>query len=104
MLFRSKTEISGSKYTSYALANGDNGVALYPNANSFVSNSHNAYLAVEAAQGAAYYTFNFNGATAIEEIETIAGNKTIYDLTGRKIEAITAPGLYIINGVKTFVE
>ena len=99
-----KTEISSSEYTSYALANGDNGVALYPNANSFVSNSHNAYLAVEAAQGTAYYTFNFNGATAIEEIETVAGEKAIYDLTGRKIEVITAPGLYIINGVKTFVE
>ena len=30
--------------------------------------------------------------------------KTIYDLTGRRVEAITAPGIYIINGKKALVK
>ena len=30
--------------------------------------------------------------------------KGIYDLTGRRIEAITHPGIYIINGKKVFVK
>jgi hypothetical protein len=29
--------------------------------------------------------------------------KAIFDLTGRRVEAITAPGIYIINGVKRVV-
>jgi hypothetical protein len=30
--------------------------------------------------------------------------KAIYDLTGRRVEAITHPGIYIINGKKVFVK
>ena len=41
------------------------------------------------------------GATGIEKtIEQRAKSKDIYDLTGRRIEAITAPGIYIVNGKK----
>ena len=41
------------------------------------------------------------GATGIEKtIEQRAKSKDIYDLTGRRIEAITAPGIYILNGKK----
>ncbi len=45
--------------------------------------------------------------TSIIEIETEASNSTvegIFDLTGRKIEKITKPGIYIINGKKTLVK
>ena len=43
--------------------------------------------------------------TAIEEVKGENGEvKTIYDLTGRKVEAITAPGIYIVNGKKTLVK
>jgi hypothetical protein len=45
--------------------------------------------------------------TSIIEIETEASNGTvegIFDLTGRKIEKITKPGIYIINGKKTLVK
>ncbi len=102
-----KTAIDNATYYYYILAKGDNGVGLYKDEftdNKFVNNSHKAYLAVEAAQGAISYGFNFEGTTGIEGVEAVAGEKAIYDLTGRKIEAITAPGLYIINGVKTLVE
>ena len=30
--------------------------------------------------------------------------KTIYDLTGRRVDAITTPGIYIVNGKKVFVK
>ena len=43
--------------------------------------------------------------TAIEEVKGENEEvKTIYDLTGRKVEAITAPGIYIVNGKKTLVK
>ena len=45
--------------------------------------------------------------TNIVEIETETGNGVIkgtFDLTGRKIEKITKPGIYIINGNKVLVK
>ena len=49
-------------------------------------------------------SFRFDGnTTEIDEVEyeTV---KTIYDLQGRKLDAITAPGIYIVNGVKVLVK
>ena len=46
-----------------------------------------------------------NPETGIGEVKGENGNvKAIYDLTGRKLEKITAPGVYIVNGKKTFVK
>lgn len=43
--------------------------------------------------------------TAIDEVKSENGEvKAIYDLTGRRIDAITAPGIYIVNGKKTLVK
>lgn len=41
------------------------------------------------------------GIDAIGEDSTVEG---IYDLAGRKLEKITAPGLYIVNGKKTLIK
>ncbi len=43
--------------------------------------------------------------TAIDEVKgENVKVKAIYDLTGRRIDAITAPGIYIVNGKKTLVK
>ena len=42
--------------------------------------------------------------TAIELVKGENGEAVIFDLSGRKIEKITAPGFYIINGKKTLVK
>ena len=110
-----KTLISkeaGKSY--YVLANhSENGVGLYnpindENANEFYNAGHKAYMVVEGAAQTVGYSFSFdwNGTTGIENIDAAAEatNAVIYDITGRKINSITVPGIYIINGKKTFVK
>ena len=45
---------------------------------------------------------NMTGIQDIEELKPVA--EGIFDLTGRKIEQVTRPGIYIINGKKTLVK
>ena len=96
------------KTTYYVLANGENGVGLYPDALSegiFRNNANKAYLpvVVESGNAAPSYSFNFdwNGTTGIEGVTAEgAQDGAIYDITGRRVKAITAPGIYIVNGKK----
>ena len=79
------------------------------NGTSWVNNAYKAYLpatALPTGVNAAYYSFRFGeGTTGIDEItEQRAESKDIYDLTGRRVEAITAPGIYIVNGKKVLVK
>ena len=74
----------------------------------WLANAGKAYLPVSAlpasAQGAASFSFRFGeGTTGVENVEVENASNVIYDLTGRKVEAITAPGIYIVNGVKRVV-
>ena len=58
-----------------------------------------------AAQGVANFSFRFGeGTTGIEKVEIRNEKSEIYDLTGRRIEAITAPGIYVVNGKKVLVK
>ena len=74
----------------------------------FLNNAYKAYLPASAvpaaANGAASFSFRFPGTTAIENVEVENTVKVIYDLTGRRVEAITAPGIYIVNGKKVLVK
>ena len=74
----------------------------------WLANAGKAYLPVSAlpasAQGAASFSFRFGeGTTGIENVEVENASNVIYDLTGRRVEEITAPGIYIVNGVKRVV-
>ena len=61
------------------------------------------------------YVFTFNGSSITSGIEEVKGEptvdasqngnaKTIYDLTGRRVETITKPGIYIVGGKKVLVK
>ena len=74
----------------------------------FLNNAYKAYLPVSAlptsAQNAKALKFDF-GTTGVEgvKVET-EGKKVIYDLSGRRVNDMTAPGLYIVNGKKVLVK
>ena len=71
----------------------------------FLNNANKVYLPASVASGAASYSFAFGeGTTGVENVEVEDAVKTIYDLTGRKVEAIKAPGIYIVNGKKVLVK
>ncbi len=73
----------------------------------FKNNANKAYLPMSTASGAAYYSLRFEGegTTGIEQITDNREQSTvIYDLTGRRVEAVTAPGIYIVNGKKVLVK
>lgn len=64
---------------------------------------------------AAFYNDNYTsvlkveeyiaGETAIEAVENAEANDgVIYDLTGRRVQSVVAPGIYIVNGTKKFVK
>ena len=92
---------------AYVLGKVDGVVGLYKAdmaGGVWLNNANKAYLPASVANGAASYSFRFGeGTTAIENVEVENEIKVIYDLTGRKVEAITAPGIYIVNGVKRVV-
>ena len=71
-----------------------------------MNNANKAYLPLPAnVEGAASYSFAFGeNTTGVENVEVEDTVKTIYDLTGRRVEEITAPGIYIVNGKKVLVK
>ena len=96
---------------AYVLSSGANGVGFYgalmnqQNGTAFLNNHHKAYLPMSNASGAASYSFRFPGTTGISEVKGENEEvKAIFDLTGRRVEAITAPGIYIVNGKKVLVK
>ena len=74
----------------------------------FLNNAGKAYLPASALPAAAQASNGFRfgeGTTGIDEVKGENGNvKTIYDLTGRRVEAISAPGIYIVGGKKVLVK
>ncbi len=101
---------------AYVLGVVDGVVGLYKaemKGGVWLNNANKAYLpAVAGSANIASYSFRFGeGTTGIDEItenrvqstDNRGQSTAIYDLTGRRIEAITAPGIYIVNGVKKLV-
>lgn len=79
-----------------------------------VCHANKAYMVLDktTAQNIVSYPFGFNmnGTTDIDEVEIrkdamdIEVVETIFDLQGRKLNEITEPGIYIVNGRKVVVE
>ena len=93
---------------AYVLGYVDGVVGLYKaemNGGVWLNNANKAYLPASVASGAASYSFRFGeGTTAIENVEVENASNVIYDLTGRKVEAITERGVYIVGGKKVLVK
>ena len=72
----------------------------------FKNNANKAYLPKTAGMNAASYSFRFGeGTTGIDQItENREQSTAIFDLTGRRVEAISAPGIYIVGGRKVLVK
>ena len=98
-----ETGLYKTQMRTVALSNASGSVSV------FLNNAYKAYLPASAvpaaANNAASFSFRFGeGTTGISEVKTENGEvKVIYDLTGRRVEAITAPGIYIVGGVKRVV-
>ncbi len=94
---------------AYVLGVVDGEVGLYKAAmtgTSWKNNANKAYLPASAVanKSAEFFGFDWDGTTGISEVKGENGEvKAIYDLTGRKVNEITAPGIYIVNGVKRVV-
>ena len=103
--------------TAYVLANDSElGVGMYKAAlnkdaegnegtTHFLNNAGKAYLVLPTAnETVAFYGLDWDGTTGVENVEIENEVKAIYDLTGRRVEAITASGIYIVNGKKVLVK
>ncbi len=49
------------------------------------------------------YIFDMNVGSSVDAINPAIEKKTIYDLSGRKLNNVAAPGIYIINGEKKVI-
>ena len=98
--------------TAYVLGIYDSKVGLYKASTNgyaegtFLNNAGKAYLPASAVPNktVAFYGFDWDGTTGIEKVEIRNEKSEIYDLTGRRVEAITAPGIYVVNGKKILVK
>ena len=80
-----------------------NGVAGFYKASAGTLAMNKSYIAVAVAQDAV--EIRLPGTTDINEVATEnCEAKAIFDLTGRKVNEITAPGIYIVNGKKVLVK
>ncbi len=115
-LMNGSVEDSYVEGQAYVLADGNNGVGFYKTilnkdgegndgTTHFLNNAGKAYFVLpEAETSAAYYGFDWNGTTGVEKVEIRNENGAIFDLTGRKVNSITAPGIYIVGGKKVLVK
>ena len=98
---------------AYVLSKVDGVVGFYKaemnqlEGTAWLNNATKAYLPASAVlnKSAAFYGFDWEGTTGVDQItDNRVQSTVIYDFTGRRVEAITAPGIYIVNGKKTLVK
>ena len=92
--------------TAYVLSAPAGKVGLYQaelTEGTFLNNANKVYFDAPAAAEIVSYSFGFDwaGTTGIEGVTAEGAQEgAIYDITGRRVKAITAPGIYIVNGKK----
>lgn len=85
--------------------NNDNGGYVKCNANKSYLQMDEENNANQAATAAMFSFFFGNNTTDIDGINAIAdAYKSVYDLQGRKLDKVTEPGVYIVNGKKILVQ
>ena len=94
---------------AYVLGVVEGKVGLYKAAmtgTSWKNNANKAYLPMSAVanKSAEFFGFDWDGTTGVENVVVENASNVIYDLTGRRVEAITAPGIYIVGGKKVLVK
>ena len=75
----------------------------------FINQAHRAWLPYSAAASASGFSFAIGGkghdTTGIDGVTVEREeNEAIYDLQGRRLEGITSPGFYVVNGKKIIVK
>ncbi len=67
--------------------------------------ANKAYLVLSGDGNVTSLKIGKDETTAIDSVKGVSGDTmVIYDLTGRRLDAITAPGVYVINGKKCVVK
>ena len=94
---------------AYVLSKVDGEVGFYKaemTDGTWLNNATKAYLPASAVpnKSATFYGFDWNGTTGVEKVEMRNEKSEIYDLTGRRVENITAPGIYVVGGKKVLVK
>ncbi|MBR5593069.1 MAG: hypothetical protein IKW46_03245 [Bacteroidaceae bacterium] len=115
-LMRGSVENTYVEGTAYVLANhSEAGIGFYKaelnkdaegneGTTHFLNNAGKAYLVLPTAnETVAFYGLDWEGSTSIEGVEVENEVKTIFDLTGRRVE-VAERGIYIINGKKVLVK
>lgn len=81
------------------------GIGLYKASQNSTLKQGKAYLTFTGS-GANSFVLNFSGVTTdIEGVPTVApSQQVIYDLSGRRVKAVTKGGIYIVNGKKMIIK
>ena len=71
----------------------------------WLNKANNAYLPKPLGADATFYSFRFDAGTitGVEKVEKINEKEEIYDLTGRRVNALER-GIYITGGKKILVK
>ena len=109
----------------YMLMSGDDSEALYwvyeeyssdgsiadgnadsDNGGYILCNANRGYLPLSdlGSSSIVAYGLRLSGTTAVEEYPVGSEQHTIYDLSGRRLDEVTSPGIYIVNGKKIIVK